>query len=255
MKTLLISLSISLVSASTLRGPIDETSKQLPLPDGSCFRKSNTVDTCEQKISSDGRSNCVWCQTKEDGGGVCLSNSDAKGAVEVMGVPCPNYTNSLDAVVGETPPDFNCFHSAWDGENAEATCKESNAKDDSACVWCSISDGGVAGACLSNEEAIAANGQFGLSCPLDIYLEPAEEKAKSAIPDVNCFKAAWVAENAESACGESKDTDGHSCVWCQTDGDVAGACLSRSEAGVADGQFGLKCPSGDSALEESFESY
>ena len=94
-----------------------------------------------------------------------------------------------------------------------------------------------------------ANGQFGLTCPLDIYIQPAEDEAKDKVkaklPDVNCFKAAWVAENAETACGESKDKSGSDCVWCQTDGDAAGACLSRPEAGMANGQFGLKCPSGD----------
>mmetsp|Transcript_10782 Transcript_10782/g.23887 ORF Transcript_10782/g.23887 Transcript_10782/m.23887 type:complete len:207 (-) Transcript_10782:200-820(-) len=206
-------------------------------------------------MSSDGMSNCIWCQTKEDGG-ICLSDGDAKSAVEIMGVTCPNYTNSLALEATRTPPDFNCFHSAWDGDNAQVTCNESNAKDDSPCVWCSMADGGVAGACLSNDEAIMANGQFGLACPLDVYLEPAEETVKSGIPDVNCFKAAWVADNAELACGESKDKVGNPCVWCQTDGDKAGACLSRPEAGTGDGLFGLKCPSSDEAvLDEPLESF
>lgn len=248
MKTFLISLSVSvrIAIASTLRGQVDETSKQLTQPDAACLRKSNTIDVCEKMTSSDGINNCVWCQTKQDKG-VCLSNNDAKSAVELMGVPCPNYTNSL--ALQAALPDFNCFR-----QNAEATCNESMAKDSSPCVWCSI--GGVAGACLSNPEAIVANGQFGLACPLEIYIEPAENKVKRGIPDVNCFKAAWVAENAESACGESKDKDGGACVWCQTDGDAMGACLSSFEAGLADGHLELKCPStGDDMLDGSMKSF
>lgn len=256
MKSLFLSLSISIATASDLlRGPVNEASKQVPAPDAACFRNSNTVDVCEQKISSDGASNCVWCQTKEDGRGVCLSTDDAKSAVAVMGVACPNYTDSLATVTGSAaPPDFNCFHAAWDGENAETTCHESRAKDGSPCAWCSImSDGGEAGACLSNEEALVVNGQHGLTCPRSIYAELAKEEVlKGGFPDVNCFKAAWVAENAETGCGESKDRDGNACVWCQTEGDSMGACLSRPESGMADGQFGLKCPTSDGEEMESF---
>ena len=142
-----------------------------------------------------------------------------------------------------------------DGENAEVTCNESKAKDDSPCVWCSMADEGVAGACLSDEEAIVMNGQFDLSCPLNIYLEPAESTVKNGIPDVNCFKAAWVADNAEDACGESKDKGGDPCVWCKTDGDASGACLSKPEAGMTNGQFGLKCSSNDDVLDKSIKSF
>jgi hypothetical protein len=63
-----------------------------------------------------------------------------------------------------------------------------------------------------------------------------------AIPDVNCFKSAWSAENAETTCNTTKDTSGKDCVWCQTTGDVAGVCLSAQESGMANGQFGLTCP-------------
>lgn len=176
------------------------------------------------------------------------SASSLRGQPRDASQPKFTSTQNLDAV-GASLPDFNCFHSAWDGENAETTCQESKAADDSPCVWCSMAEGGGSpGACLSNEEAILSNGQFGLTCPLGIYLEPAKDKVESEMPDVNCFKAAWVAENAESACGESKDKDGDACVWCQTDADVAGACLSRTEAEMADGQFGLKCASSDDAM-------
>lgn len=177
-----IALSISLASASTLRGPVrDEPLEESPSP-------------------------------------------------------------ASNVVTGTQPPDFNCFRAAWDGANARATCDESKASDSSSCVWCSMAGGGAAGACLSSEEAVAADGKFGLDCPVRIDWESAEE---GGFPDVNCFKAAWVADNAESACGKSKDNAGDQCVWCQTDGDVMGACLSKPEASMADGQFGLKCPLGD----------
>jgi len=271
MKGLFVLLSITAASASNLRGPVDlqatDNPQEVPLPDAACFRKENTVDNCEQVKSSTSRSNCVWCETKEDGG-ICLSNRDAKTAVEFMSVPCPNYTNALAGeekeaevatatAVGEaavaTPLDSNCFHSAWQDDNAQVTCSKSKANDDSQCVWCSMSEGN-AGACLSNDQAVLANGQFGLVCPPSIYISPAEEIAKkevkSSLPDINCFKAAWVADNAESACGESKDKDGGSCIWCQANGDAAGACLSKAEAGSANGQFGLACPNNDGSADD-----
>ncbi|KAL7541251.1 hypothetical protein ACHAWF_006887 [Thalassiosira exigua] len=140
-------------------------------------------------------------------------------------------------------PDFKCFV-----QSTEDNCQGSTATDGSHCVWCSMSGSGVAGACLSAEEATMANGQFSLSCPLEAYAEVVEKEVKGDIPDFNkidfnCFKAAWVAENAETACGESKD-----CVWCQTNGDAAGACLSSYEAEFANGQFGLACPKSAAVL-------
>mmetsp|Transcript_39628 Transcript_39628/g.82793 ORF Transcript_39628/g.82793 Transcript_39628/m.82793 type:complete len:255 (-) Transcript_39628:157-921(-) len=243
-------ISIASASASTLRGKIEEVPKELPSPDASCFRKFNTAHFCEKNVSSDGSGNCVWCQAKDDGG-VCLSNNDAQNAVELIGLPCPNYAN---VAVGTKPPDFNCFHAAWNGENAQDTCNGSRATDSSPCIWCSMDEGVVAGACLSSEEAIAANGKFGLTCPMTMYLKPAENAVKKGLPDVNCFKAAWSADNAESACAASKDKAGEPCAWCQTDGDAMGACLSKLEAGMANGQFGLKCPSNDAALGVSHVS-
>lgn len=154
----------------------------------------------------------------------------------------------LDATAGVegNPPDFNCFHSTLGRHNPEVTCEAATANDGSSCVWCPMSTGsGDAGACLSRVEAVLANGKYGLSCPMSTYVKPpVEEETETGdgIPDVKCFMAAWNAENAETACGQSKDKDGDACVWCQTDGDVMGACLSRVEAGSADGQFGLKCP-------------
>ena len=218
MKALLLSLiSITVASSSNVRGAIDESIKHklLTMPDASCLQLSyRTPDVCEHNKSSDGINKCVWCQTKHDGG-VCLSPDNAKDALEIMDVSCPNYTNNLlddrahdersTAVV--TPPDFNCFHSTWDKENAESTCKESRDKSNSPCVWCPMSgsEGGNAGACLSNNEAIMTNGKFGLTCPLNIYIEPAKKKVETDIPDLNCFGNAWNALNAETACGQSMD--------------------------------------------------
>ena len=146
-----------------------------------------------------------------------------------------------------TPPDFNCFHSALKkGGNAKETCSKTKDKNNSQCVWCSMSGAAsdsVAGACLSNSEALVTNHKFGLTCPLDIYIEPAKEKVKTSLPDLNCFKTAWNADNAEIACGQSKASDGSACVWCQTNQDKEGVCLSRPEAGMAVGKFNLKCPS------------
>ena len=253
MKALLLSLSIAIADSSNVRGAIVKH-KMLTKPDASCLQLSyRTPDVCEHNKSSDGINNCIWCQSKQDGG-VCLSPGNAKEAVEIMDhVSCPNYTNNLldereyeareTAII--TPPDFNCFHSTWDKEHAELTCKESRDKSNSPCVWCSMSGsaGGNTGACLSNNEAILTNGKFGLTCPLNIYIEPVEKKVKTGIPDFNCFGNAWNAQNAETACGQSMDRDGQACVWCQANGDSMGACLSRPEAGMANGQFGLKCPS------------
>lgn len=255
MKALLLFLSITVASSSNVRGAIDESIKHnlLTTPDASCLQLSyRTPDVCEHSKSSDGINKCVWCQTKHDGG-VCLSPDNAKDAVEIMDVSCPNYSNNLldERVHDErstavaTPPDFNCFHSTWDKENAESSCKESRDKSNSPCVWCPMSgsEGGNAGACLSNNEAIMTNGKFGLTCPLNIYIEPAKKKVETDMPDLNCFGNAWKSQNAETACGESIDKNGQACVWCQYYGDKMGACLSRPEAGIANGQFGLKCPS------------
>lgn len=67
-------------------------------------------------------------------------------------------------------------------------------------------------------------------------------RLQDTLPDFNCFRAAWIAENAETACNSSNANDGSSCVWCQTKGDAMGACVSSLEAGYANGQFGLTCP-------------
>jgi hypothetical protein len=103
------------------------------------------------------------------------------------------------------------------------------------------------GACLSTSQAGYAN-EFGLICDNDASLTDEmsgalmEEKVNDGLPDFNCFKAAWIAESAESSCGQTNASDGSPCVWCQAQGDTMGACLSSFEAGFANGQFGLTCP-------------
>jgi hypothetical protein len=194
-----------------------------------------------------------------------------------------------NTIATATIPDFNCFATAWSATNAEQSCETSKATDGSACVWCSAQEDTM-GACLSTSEATAADGQFGLKCPKSgvddeeegvrdvqqlsvkeskqqqqhkilevseqtgevIKQPPLPYNIQSGIPDMNCFKAAWIATNAKSACGTSQAADGSACVWCSVQGDVAGACLSGEEAGMADGQFGLKC-SGVVYDEEEFE--
>mmetsp|Transcript_45069 Transcript_45069/g.94504 ORF Transcript_45069/g.94504 Transcript_45069/m.94504 type:complete len:326 (+) Transcript_45069:298-1275(+) len=243
MRSILVCLSVSIVSASTLRGPANKEASKQPrfsALDTSCFRESHSLNACEQALSSDGRSTCVWCDIDEFGG-VCLSTNYARNSLAMMGMHCTNYAN---AVVGTQPPDFNCLRSSL----GESTCIESKSKDDSPCVWCSMADGDASGGCFSNKEAIMANGTFGLTCPLSIYLEPAKDIVKKKSPDVNCVKAAWVADDAETACGDSTDKGGEPCIWCQA-GDVAGACLSNAEAETVNGQFGLSCPIHNAGLD------
>ena len=237
------SFVLLLTSASTLRGQVKEATiipigLDIPMPDSACFTTSHTADTCQGATASDG-TDCVWCIVNEPDVGACLSKSEASSAAQFLGLSCQKKSAALEIFL----PDFNCFQAALDGDNAEVTCNESHANDGSPCVWCSV-DGELAGACLSNSEASIANGQFGLSCPID-HLDLSKDNLMTEfqLPDVNCFKAAWVADNAEVACGKSKASDGSSCVWCSTQGDIAGACLSHSEASMATGQFGLSCPS------------
>ncbi|KAL7472756.1 hypothetical protein ACHAXS_013131 [Conticribra weissflogii] len=139
-----------------------------------------------------------------------------------------------------TTPDLNCFGAAWKETDAETACISSESSEGPSCVWCSTRGGpDTRGVCLSKDEALVADGQFGLCCPQsDIALG----NFMRDMPDINCFKAAWVAENAEDACSSSKSADGKDCVWCSVEGDAEGACLSPDEAVMANGQFGLTCP-------------
>jgi hypothetical protein len=266
MKFIIVSLSTTIVSGSLLRGGLlEKTPKQLAPPDASCFEKEN-VNKCKGLLSSNGMGNCVWCKGNE----VCLLRANVMDIVEIMGVASPRCTNTCEVDESNiinvdatktmglpTPPDFNCFHSAWDGENAKITCGESRAKDVLPCVWCSVGaddEDNAAGACLSNKEAIAVNGKFGLTCPLMNYLAPFKDAIHRRIPDVNCFKAAWVAEDAKTACEGSKDSSGNDCVWCKMDGNVAGVCLSRPESSMANGRFGLTCLGSKLLKRKSFKN-
>jgi hypothetical protein len=113
------------------------------------------------------------------------------------------------------------------------------------------------GVCVTLAQIDGAS-KVGLSCPSiddtsDENNQENQDKESDAsieapslqdgLPDINCFRAAWIADNAEDACNTSNANDGSKCVWCQTKGDTMGACVSGSEATIANGQFGLTCPS------------
>lgn len=138
-------------------------------------------------------------------------------------------------------------------------CHNSKAADGSQCQWCTTSDELIeVGVCITLAQVSDAS-KAGLSCPSDIEIQNEEEPEESSLdspqlhdtlPDINCFRAAWIADNAENACGTSQANDGSNCVWCQTKGDTMGACVSGSEATYANGQFGLTCPSDDGDMSD-----
>ena len=161
------------------------------------------------------------------------------------------------------PPDSSCFKKA----NTVDVCEGIPSVDGFGnCVWCQTTP--EAGICVSRENAKDITQVMGIPCPKLGFKLLATARAQQtlvttkidthedmqhvmdvitngAIPDVNCFKSAWSAENAETTCNTTKDTSGKDCVWCQTTGDVAGVCLSAQESGMANGQFGLTCPNAD----------
>ena len=280
----LLTLALPTAAATNLKlrgGPASQSSVitsynhgvKLPPPDKSCLVQLHSSE-CDGAKAKDG-TECVWCNVPgskhADEKGMCLSEFDVSKAMELMSFPCPNYEERLAAREQEKEvaeeakavnvdvsvalPDFSCFSQAWGGGDVDL-CNSSKATDGSSCLWCTAADDMIeVGACLSPSQAGSAS-QFGLKCPstIDETVESqVEEVVQDGLPDFNCFKAAWVAENAETACGQSSATDGSSCVWCQTKGDNMGACLSSVEAGMANGQFGLTCPSADAELEEEEE--
>ena len=151
-------------------------------------------------------------------------------------------------------------------------CHNSQATDGTQCQWCTASDQLIeVGICVTLAQVSHA-AKVGLSCPTAEIDEGSDEKEdtmtleeaapqqlRSTLPDIDCFRAAWIADNAETACNTSQANDGSSCVWCQTKGDTMGACVSGSEATIANGQFGLSCPSVDvvdteeDSIDEEFE--
>ena len=138
-------------------------------------------------------------------------------------------------------------------------CHSSQATDGSQCQWCTASDNLIeVGVCVTLAQIKSAD-KLGLNCPTvrdnvkstneddieekDPKQEMTQVLLENNLPDISCFRAAWIADNAEDACNTSMANDGTSCVWCQTKGDTMGACVSSQEAGLANGQFGLTCPS------------
>merc|ERR1719491_1571936 len=155
--------------------------------------------------------------------------------------------------VGFLDIDTTCFKTTFDESADETTCGGTNASDGSNCVWCSTpADGDEAvGVCVSNGEASLVDGQFGLSCP-SVEYSPEQMKLRlnhelsfggdeDTITDLTCLKAAWVADDAEAACGGTTSSDGGACVWCSIPEDNVGVCLSEEQGSVADGKLGLTC--------------
>lgn len=242
-------------------------------PDNLCLAESRR-SACEELQAKDG-TGCVWCDvpskdmeyTSEEG--LCISQSDVSKAMELMSFPCPHFLPSKnnedyqdmiegdkEALQGNKKPtvnaattqlDFSCFSQAWGGGDKEL-CGTSRAIDGSSCLWCVAADDLVeVGACLSTSQAVYAS-ELGLICANyssltdEMSISLLKEKVNEGLPDFNCFKAAWIADNAEISCGQTTASDGSPCVWCRAHGDTMGACLSSVEAGFANGQFGLTCP-------------
>jgi hypothetical protein len=238
------------VNAESLRGPVvQSTLDQIPSPDVHCNKKSHDSSNCSGVKSSNG-DHCVWCQVKKNEG-ACLSQNDADYAMNLFNIPCPEYAQLLEAQKEEKKltidtPDFMCMLATIGGEQA---CDQISASDGSNCVWCTGSH--APSACLSTKDAVFADDKFGLSCPSvnieDVITEEVEVSDQPDIDpgmfDLKCFMAAWNAENAEEACGTTEADDGSKCVWCQTEGDSMGACLHSKQAEIADGKYGLSCPS------------
>lgn len=233
------------VTAESLRGPVvQSTLDQLSSPDVHCNKKSHDSSNCSSAKSSTG-DNCVWCQVKEKEG-ACLSQGDAGYVMNLFNLPCPDYDQLLEEqkdmkLTGDTP-DFMCMLATIGGEPA---CEQISDSDGSNCVWCTGSH--APNACLSKKDAVFANDKFGLSCPtVDEDVTTEEVEVSDIDPDMidfTCFMAAWNAENAEEACGSTEASDGSQCVWCETEGDAMGACLQSKQAEIADGKYGLSCPS------------
>ena len=235
------------VNAESLRGPVvQSTLDKLPSPDIHCNKKSHDSSNCSSAKSSAGDS-CVWCQVQLNEG-ACLSQDDAGYVMDLFGLPCPEYSKLLEMEEESSEndrPDILCMFASIGGEQ---TCEQMSAADGSQCVWCTGTH--AASVCLSKKDAVFADDQFGLSCPtveVDATVEEVEVKDQPSIDpgmvDFTCFMAAWNADNAEEACGATKAEDGSQCVWCQTEGDAMGACLQSKQAEIADGKYGLSCPS------------
>eukprot|EP00986_Skeletonema_menzelii_P017071 scaffold17363_cov145-Skeletonema_menzelii.AAC.7 len=236
------------VTAESLRGPVvQSTLDQLPSPDIHCNKKSHDSSNCSNVKSSTG-DNCVWCQVKENDG-ACLSQNDAGYVMNLFNLPCPEYSQLLeeqkDQKLTVDTPDLMCMVATIGGEQS---CEQISASDGSNCVWCTGTH--APGACLSAKDAVFADDKFGLSCPsVNEDIKTEEEVEVSDQPnldpgmiDITCFMAAWNAENAEDACATTKAGDGSQCVWCETQGDTMGACLHSKQAEIADGKYGLSCP-------------
>ena len=127
---------------------------------------------CDQASASDG-SKCLWC-TGTHATSACLSTKDAVFADGRFGLSCPSVneedvTTTDEVEVSDQPNidpgmiDIKCFMAAWNAEDSEEACGTAEADDGSKCVWCET-QGDAMGACLHNEQAQFADGQYGLTC-------------------------------------------------------------------------------------------
>jgi len=204
---------------------------------------------------------------------VLATTADGASTAALRGVSGSNDDSVEHHFRKINPPDSSCFKKA----NTVDVCEGVPSVDGFGnCVWCQTT--ADAGICVSIENAKDLTQVMGIPCPklgfkllanardgkksssitetltknIDIthkdnmqHIVNAITMNDGAIPDVNCFKSAWSAENAETTCNSTKDVSGNDCVWCQTAGDVAGVCLSAQQSGMANGQFGLTCPNAE----------
>eukprot|EP00542_Grammatophora_oceanica_P020237 CAMPEP_0194033688 /NCGR_PEP_ID=MMETSP0009_2-20130614/6273_1 /TAXON_ID=210454 /ORGANISM="Grammatophora oceanica, Strain CCMP 410" /LENGTH=488 /DNA_ID=CAMNT_0038674405 /DNA_START=51 /DNA_END=1517 /DNA_ORIENTATION=+ len=155
----------------------------------------------------------------------------------------------------EDPLDPSCILAIANAEQSEAEgiCKNTTDTDGDGCDWCTLAD--VYGVCLTPEQADMAAQYLtcdsGRSSSSAIVVQEEEEeeqpaadfeeevmitKTKAMIKnpyDPACAVAAWQAADAESVCGDSADTEGDACIWCEAPTNNAGVCLNHEQAEIA----------------------
>lgn len=233
----------AVVTADKLRGPAVQsgvTDQLHSQADALCNRKEHNSANCSGHTSASGDS-CVWCQV-ETTEGACVSQDDAGYIMDVFKLPCPEYTNLLEAKKEKEGklPDLMCLAASTD----EQLCEQVSASDGSKCVWCAGTH--APSLCFASKDAAFINNKFGLECAMADEAEVEVSDQPNIDPsmiDPSCFMAAWNGDQAEQACGEANAGDGSGCVWCQTEDDTMGICLDSAQAAIADGKEGLSCPS------------
>ena len=174
-------------------------------------------ETCETTQDQQGNA-CVWCDgnSSTGGQGMCLTSDQASMASQWL--TCDE--NELELFV-ESPTDPTCFAAAFQANDAEATCHETNDQDGTPCVWCAGPSSNM-GVCLSSDQASIAS-QW-LTC---------EDPNMNSPLDPTCLEAGL--QGDEDTCHATQDEDGNACVWCQGDASTGnvGVCLSLEQASMA----------------------